>query len=189
MIPTRAEAEQLLREAESCNPGPWADHCRVAAVCAEKIAAACGAMDAERAYVMGLLHDIGRKFGIRQLGHVYDGWKYMLRLGYDEVARICLTHSFSVQELCYAIGKADISEAELQEMESTLKETEYDDYDRLIQLCDCLAGAEGVLEMEERMADVKKRYGRYPQEKWDKNMELKAYFEAKTGKDIYEVVK
>ena len=38
------------------------------------------------------------------------------------------------------------------------------------------------------MEDVKKRYGSYPQEKWEFNIRLKEYFEKKTGKDIYEVV-
>ena len=32
----------------------------------------------------------------------------------------------------------------------------------LIQLCDALAGAEGVLEIEARMEDVRRRYGAYP---------------------------
>lgn len=32
---------------------------------------------------------------------------------------------------------------------------------------EALAGAEGVLDIEERMADVKRRYGVYPQEKWE----------------------
>ena len=31
MIPGREEAQRLVREAESCNPGPWGDHSRVAA--------------------------------------------------------------------------------------------------------------------------------------------------------------
>ena len=63
-----------------------------------------------------------------------------------------------------------------------------DDYDRLIQLCDSLAGSEGVLDIEERMNDVKRRYGSYPQEKWDSNIRLKEYFEAKAGRGIYEIV-
>ena len=99
MYPVREEAERLLKEAEVCNPGPWGSHSRVAAMCAEKIAAACPDMDEEKAYVLGLLHDIGRKFGVKHLGHVYDGYKYMLDLGYDEAARICLTHSFSVPDI------------------------------------------------------------------------------------------
>ena len=42
--------------------------------------------------------------------------------------------------------------------------------------------------MEARMSDVARRYGKYPQEKWDKNMSLKKYFSEKAGRDIYEIV-
>ena len=150
MLPTREEALKLIRDGLLFNPGPWGKHCLTVAHCAEKIASACGDMDVEKAYILGLLHDIGRKFGVRHLGHVYDGYVYMKSLGYDEVAK-----------------------------------TIYDEYDRLIQLCDCLAGAEGVLDIENRMNDVKKRYGFYPQDKWNSNMNLKQYFEGKMNKDIY----
>ena len=94
MLPTREEAMQLLQDGVSCNPGSWGRHCLTAAHCAEKIAGACGDMDTEKVYVLGLLHDIGRKFGVRHLGHVSDGYTYMESLGYDEAAKICLTHSF-----------------------------------------------------------------------------------------------
>ena len=188
MLPTRAEAERILKEAEQCNPGPWGNHSRVAAHCAEKIAEGCGDLDAEKAYVLGLLHDIGRKFGGRHLGHVSDGYTYMMSLGYDEVAQICLTHSFNNQTTDDYIGKFDTTKEELELINSTLSKVVMDDYDRLIQLCDSLAGSEGVLDIEERMGDVKQRYGSYPQEKWDKNISLKQYFENKIGKDIYEVV-
>ena len=107
MLPTREEAERLLREAEVCNPGPWGNHSRVAAYCAEKIAQACGYLDADKAYILGLLHDIGRKFGVRHLGHVSDGYTYMMSLGYDEAAKICLTHSFNNKTLEEYIGKVD----------------------------------------------------------------------------------
>lgn len=52
--PSREEAEKLLKEAESCNPGPWGNHSRTAAHCAEAIAARSG-MNPEKAYVLGLL--------------------------------------------------------------------------------------------------------------------------------------
>ena len=186
--PDRGEAERLLREAECRNPGPWGDHSRVAARCAERIAAAAG-MDREKAYVLGLLHDIGRKFGIYHMPHIYNGYQYMISLGYYAVARVCLSHSFSTPDFRTYIGKFDVSEAQLHEVENWLSEMEYDDYDRLVQLCDCLAGSEGVMGMEARMLDVKRRYGSYPQEKWDNNMALRAYFEAKCGRDIYEIVR
>lgn len=141
MLPTREEALKLIRDGLLFNPGPWGEHCLTAAHCAEKIASACGDMDVEKAYILGLLHDIGRKF--------------------------------------------DVTDAELTIIKTELAKTIYDEYDRLIQLCDCLAGAEGVLDIENRMNDVKKRYGFYPQDKWNSNMNLKQYFEGKMNKDIY----
>lgn len=188
MLPTREEAERLLDEAERCNPGPWGNHSRVAAHCAEKIAQKCADLDPDQAYVLGLLHDIGRKFGTRHLGHVYDGYTYMLALGYGEAAKICLTHSFQNLTLEDYVGKLDTTEEETALLQDALKTTELDEYDRLLQLCDALAGAEGVVDIEARMRDVKRRYGFYPKEKWDKNLALKRHFEEKTGKDIYEIV-
>ena len=187
MLPTREEALKLIRDGLLFNPGPWGKHCLTAAHCAEKIASACGNMDVEKAYILGLLHDIGRKFGVRHLGHVSDGYRFMMSLGYDEAAKICLTHSFNNHTVDEYIGKLDVSEEEMKMIKAELARTVYDDYDRLIQLCDSLAGAEGVLDIEDRMNDVKKRYGFYPQDKWDSNMRLKRYFEKKMKKDIYLV--
>lgn len=187
--PDREEAERLLADAERCNPGQWGDHSRFTALCAERIAAQCEGMDVDKAYVLGLLHDIGRKFGVKHLGHIYDGYRYMCELGYDEVARICLTHSFSIQNIHDYIGNFDIPQEQQEELETALAQVVYDDYDRLIQLCDSLAGAEGIMSIEERMADVKRRYGSYPQEKWDKNISLKRLFAEKTGGNIDEIVR
>ena len=188
MMPTRAEAEKILEEVEQCNSGPWVNHSRITAKCAEKIAELCEDLDSEKAYILGLLHDIGRKFGVRHLGHVSDGYKYMMSLGYDEVAKICLTHSFNNSTIQEYIGKFDVSDEELDLIETALAKVNMDDYDKLIQLCDALAGSGGVLNIEDRMRDVKQRYGYYPQEKWNSNIRLKNYFEKKTGNNIYKTV-
>lgn len=37
------------------------------------------------------------------------------------------------------------------------------------------------------MGDVKRRYGSYPQAKWDSNINLMHYFEKKMGENIYVV--
>ena len=188
MIPTKEVAEKLLADAEKCNPGPWGNHSRTTAHCAEKIAQECDGMDADKAYILGLLHDIGRKFGVRHLGHVSDGYTYMMNLGYDEVARICLTHSFNNKSLDQYIGKIDTTPEEYALIQFQLQLIQFDEYDRLIQLCDALAGSEGVLDIEERMNDVKQRYGSYPKDKWDSNIKLKKHFEEKCRNNIYDVV-
>jgi hypothetical protein len=101
----------------------------------------------------------------------------------------CLTHTFNQPTLEVYIGRFDISEGQQAELQHLLDGLQFDEYDRLIQLCDCLAGAQGVMDMEARMLDVKQRYGFYRQDKWDTNLWLKAYFEEKTGENIYETVK
>lgn len=187
MLPTREEAMELVRDGLLCNPGPWGKHCLTTAHCAEKIASACGNMDTEKAYILGLLHDIGRKFGVKHLGHVLDGYLYMKSLGYDDVARICLTHSFNNHTVDEYIGKFDVSGDELSFIKTELDKIMYDDYDMLIQLCDSLAGTEGVIDIQQRMDDVKKRYGFYPKNKWNTNIRLMNYFEKKANKNIYVV--
>lgn len=187
MLPTIEEAEALLAAGEPLNPGPWGDHSRIAAHCARCIAEHCD-LDGEKAYILGLLHDIGRRFGVRHLGHVSDGYRYLMSLGYDEAAKICLTHSFNNHTVSEYIGRVDTTSEEYAFIVQTLEQTEYDDYDRLIQLCDAMAGGGAILDVEERMNDVKRRYGSYPQEKWNANLALKAYFEKRAGMDLYEMV-
>ena len=87
------------------------------------------------------------------------------------------------------IGKFDTTEEELLLIQKELDAVAMDDYDRLIQLCDSLADAKGVVNMEERMEDVRRRYGSYPLEKWNQNLELRKYFEEKMGQDLYRVVR
>jgi Predicted HD superfamily hydrolase involved in NAD metabolism len=187
MYPDREEAEKLLAEAGQCNPGPWIRHSRTAAHCAEKIARYSG-LDADKAYVLGLLHDIGRKFGVTYLKHVSDGYSYMMSLGYDDAARICLTHSFNENRIEAYVGRFDTTEEETDLIRRKLRETEQDDYDRLIQLCDAIAGADGVMDIIDRMTDVKTRYGFYDPDKWETNLNLKKYFEDRMGKDLYLAV-
>ncbi len=188
MYPSPQQAESLLCEAAAMNPGPWVQHSRVTADCAKKIAQLCSGMDEEKAYVCGLLHDIGRRFGVTYMRHVIDGYHFLMELGYDETARICLTHSFSIPNIQDYIGKVDVSEEGYLEILQLIASYEYDDYDRLIQLCDSIAMPFGVADLETRMGDVKSRYGRYPQDKWDKHFEHKRYFEQKMGKNLYEVL-
>lgn len=191
--PSRAVAEFLLDEGHALNPGPWKNHCYAVAKAAEKIAIAVnkagGKMNPDKAYMYGLLHDIGRRVGPTYMAHVIDGYNYLHNMGYDNAARLCITHSFNLQNIEDYIGKVDVTDVQYNQIKQLLEEKPFDDYDRLIQLLDSTCGADGTQNLEERMGDVKKRYGYYPQGKWDKNFELKEYFENLTGKDFYEMIK
>lgn len=188
MVPSREEAIQLLEEGNVMNPGPWREHSLVVAECAYKIASKCGDMDKEKSYVLGLLHDIGRRFGVTDFAHLIDGYNFLKELGYMEAARICVTHSFPIKDINNYIGKFDVSYLDKKIISDLLDSYEYDDYDKLIQLCDSIAMPTGPVDITIRMNDVKSRYGSYPQNKWDKNIEIKNYFEKKIGKAIEEIV-
>ncbi len=200
----RAFAEALLESGVAKNPGPWREHSYAVARAAEKIARAVNEnakantaahgntrqlLNPDFAYTCGLLHDIGRQVGHTYIAHVYDGYHFLKNLGYNQLAKICLTHSFNLNIIEDYIGKIDITDEQYEELKSLLATTQYDDYDRLIQLLDSTCSADGTQNMEERMNDVKKRYGYYPEGKWNKNFELKEYFEKLMGRDLYEVIK
>ncbi len=184
---TRKAANSILEEGNIRNPGPWKQHSQWVAYGAEKIASACG-LNPDEAYCYGLLHDIGRRFGVTHLAHVYNGYKYLMEMGFKKAAQIALTHSFNRMDLDDYIGEFDLEDSQISELKNLLAETRPDDYDFLIQLCDSIATAEGIVSMEERMLDVKKRYGTYPLEKWERNLELKKYFEEKAGKPLNQIV-
>lgn len=184
MLPSREEALALLKEAHDKNPGPWKNHSIVTAKCAYIISKHCDDMDSEKAYIIGLLHDIGRREGVTYLAHVIDGYRYLMGFGYDEAAKICITHSFSEKDIHSYIGYHDVSKQDLEEIHTLINNYTYDDYDRLIQLCDGLAFPDGPVKIEVRMNDIKERYGGYPLSKWNKQIELKKYFEKKSGLDI-----
>jgi putative nucleotidyltransferase with HDIG domain len=187
-VPTIKKAEEYLAWAKAQNDGPWVKHSRGVARTAKTLAKACG-MDETAAYVMGLLHDVGRYEGPGAMHHSYAGYELMTREGYPDVARICLSHSFAGRKIRDYVGQADCSAEELADIESFLNETEYDDYDRLIQLCDCLCKADGICLMEKRLVDVCMRYGVDDQTipRWTVNFDLLAYFEKKCGRSVYSL--
>lgn len=188
MLPSKDEAMNLINEAYDMNPGPWREHSIVVAESAYRIAKECTDMNADKAYILGLLHDIGRRFGVTGLAHIIDGYNYLMGLGYSEAARICITHSFAIKDINTSIVKNDVSDDDTQKIIDLFNSYQYDDYDRLIQVCDSIAMPHGPVGIEKRMTDVKERYGEYPQNKWDKHIELKRYFEEKMGKKLEHVV-
>ena len=189
-VPSVAQAEKLLFEAEMLNSGLWIAHNRTAGFCARAIAEKCENLNPEYAYVLGLLHDIGRREGVTDMKHIIDGYRLMKSMGYDDSARICLTHSFPYKNINSYNGKNDCNEEETEFIQTFLENTEYDDYDRLIQLCDAISFPNGATLLEKRLVDVVMRRGfnDYTVQKWKAFFELKEYFDNKTQSDIYKIL-
>lgn len=182
----RTTAEGLLAEAESLNKGSWIAHSRNVACLAEKIADKAG-MDSERAYICGLLHDIGRRNGIMQARHAIEGYQFLKEMGFEEGARICLTHTFQYKDVDAIYDTWDCTEEEKQFITEYLNDITYDDYDKLIQLCDALSLANGYCYAEKKMVSSVIKFGFKDTtiDKWKAILDLKAYFDEKIQGDVY----
>jgi hypothetical protein len=181
------EAERLLENAYIYNPGSWREHSKNVAYAARTISDRIDGMDPSKAYSLGLLHDIGRIRGIKQMKHVFDGYSYLSELGYDENAKICLTHSFPLRNVKSYSGSNDCTLEETSFITDYLNNCEYDEYDKLIQLCDAIALPDTICILEKRLLDVAIRNGinEYSVEKWKAFLNLKTYFDDQLGLDLY----
>jgi len=197
-VPTIEEAHAILEEGLSLNPGPWGDHCRTAGTTARAIAVAAvvaGRLDLnpDVAYVLGLLHDIGRRQsapGVPDVRHVLDGYAHLTNLGYPDAARICLTHSFPIKNVgSFATSWGELH-AEKAWAQAYLDGIEYTAYDRLIQLCDSLALPQGPVLIEKRFVDVALRHGvnSLTVQKWRAFLAVKEELDAAVGGSIYDVL-
>lgn len=187
---TIEQAREELKIAAQKNPGPWEQHSLVTADNARRIAEKIPGMDAEKAYIMGLLHDIGRRVGVTGMRHLIDGYTYMMDLGEPEIAVICLTHSFASQNIEHFEGKHDCSPEQKAFIKDFVENRVYDDCDKLIQLCDAVSLPEGACIMEKRFVDVALRYGvqDYTTKRWRAYLNLKKNFDSLCGCDIYTLL-
>ena len=183
-------AENALVWAERQNPGKWAAHSRFAALACKNIASRCEDMSAELAYCFGLLHDIGRYAGVSSERHLIDGYRFCMERGWEKAAQICISHAFMIQDIRSSIGTFDVTETDFRFLENFVKNAVYDDYDRLVQLCDALALPTGFCILEKRFVDVTIRYGVHPYtvDRWKKVLEIKADFEGKIDGSIYDLL-
>lgn len=187
MLLTRYIAEKALEEAYAANPGPWAEHSRYVALACENIAGCCPHLDADMAYIYGILHDIGRFAGISSERHLIDGYRYCMARGWKKAAQICITHAFMVKDISSSIGVFDMPPEDKAFMAQFVQDAVYDDYDYLVQLCDALALPTGFCLLEKRFVDVAIRYGTHPAtiDRWKAVLKIKEDFEKLIGGSIY----
>ncbi|MBN7575056.1 phosphohydrolase [Clostridium sp. 2-1] len=190
MFPSREVAEKELEIAGQLNQGPWTEHSINVGLAAQIIAKKCSDLNPDKAYVLGLLHDIGRRYGISARRHGIDGYKFMLEKCWGEVGRICLTHSFPIPDFDKEIGQNDMSDEESKFVRKYINDLTYDDYDRLLILCDSLADAQGFCMLEKRFVNTTRRYGTFPftVERWNATFEMKEYFEKQMNCSIYDIL-
>jgi hypothetical protein len=192
-VPSIAQARAMLAAGGERNPGPWTLHCQVAAETARAIAARVDGLDPDAAYVLGLLHDIGRCSGgpgVADVRHILDGYRLMLERGFGDSARICLTHSFPIKQADAFASAWECPAEDKQFVQDFLDRVDYTAYDRLIQLSDALSLASGACLMEKRLVDVALRHGfnDLTLPKWRAFVAIRQEFDAAVGGSIYSVL-
>lgn len=187
---TIQEAESELKKGAEMNPGPWQQHSISVATNARLIAEKINEIDSDKTYVFGLMHDIGRRAGVKEVLHIFDGYDYMMSINQAEIARICLTHSFPINNSNTYFGKYDCTTEQKLFLDKFINDVVYDDYDKLIQLCDAISLPNGACLMEKRFVDVALRHGlpSFTLDKWKAFMDLKRYFDEKCGCNIYTLL-
>ena len=195
-LPEIKLVENWLKEGYNWNPGPWVNHSKLVANAAQIIASRIEDLNENKAYIMGLIHDMGRFAGIAHERHTIDGYNFLKERGYEKLARICITHCFPNKNINANIGFWDCSDGELEFVKIFLDNCEYNDYDRLIQLCDCFTMENKYVLIEKRLIDVVLRYNLKNQvplsipllQKWQKYLEIKDHFSNMIGESIYNLL-
>lgn len=155
---SKEEAERLLINAGKINSGKWIEHSFNVGIAMQRLAKKLN-LNEEKAYIIGILHDIGRiKKGIG-MRHIIDGYNYMLDLKQPEIARRCMIHTFFIKDVHSSCCLWDITDEEGKIIQDYLNQCEYDIYDKLVQISDCLADADGFKMIEQRLLDVHIRKG------------------------------
>jgi hypothetical protein len=191
-IPTVAQAEHYLARGAARRPGPWVPHSVHVARAARALAERLPGLVPSAAYVLGLLHDLGRQAGDTDLRHALDGFRFLEAEGFPDAARICLTHSLPapLTDLRAVQGRWDVTPAERRFIRRYLETATLTPYDRLIQLCDLLALPSGPVLVEQRLVDIALRRGltAYTLTHWRAALALRRDLELELGTSVYRVI-
>lgn len=189
---TASEAYQLLLKDVVCSvedwnrpENRWVKHCVYVGEAAGRIAECLG-VDSDFAKALGYVHDIGRK--VSHPRHVIEGYSYLMKLGLDEMAGSCLTHSFIDNDIRLTAGGPLRTDTEafvapyLNSHPATI-------YDNIVQLCDLFCLETGFTTIEKRMLDISLRKGVYDNSKdhFEHVLKLKKRIEDKMGCSLYSL--
>ena len=164
----------------------WILHSIYVGIAASRIAHELG-VDEDFALTIGYMHDIGRM--ISHKNHVIVGYNYLNNLGYHNVARYCITHSF-IDNIIFSTAGGGPKDSESYEFISNyLNSIRVNVYDNIVQLCDLFCLETGFTTFEKRILDITNRKGVYPNSKehYASIMKLKNKMEFLMGKGIYEL--
>lgn len=164
----------------------WILHCVYTAIASQRIAERLG-LDSNKAMAMGYLHDIGRK--VSHPNHAIEGYRYLINEGLKEEAAICLTHSFIDNDIVMTAGGGPDTPSKYEYINNFLLQTPCTIYDNIVQMSDLFCLETGFTTMENRLLDISKRKGVYPNslDHFNKAVELKKRLDNMLGCDLYDL--
>ena len=164
----------------------WILHSIYVGLAARRIAQALN-LDEDYALTIGYMHDIGRI--IKHENHPIEGFFYLNNLGYNNIARYSLTHSFIDNKISNTAGGGPKDRESYDFINNYLNSIDLNIYDNIIQLCDLFCLESGFTTFEKRMLDITIRKGIYSNsyEHYLSMVKLKEKIESKMGKKIYDL--
>lgn len=197
---SRSEVNNYIAEllrfdlAHGRQPGTWYkyhNHVYGVGFLAQKIAEMLGDFDSEKAWVLGVMHDAGKMYEpFRQRFHGIVGYELFIDKDVD-IAKINLSHSFYFNKLpeYEKVEKMFFGKREDYDFAQNLfVSTDVSEYDKLIQLCDCLVNCNGFVTLQQRADEFAMRNNLpVPMHLSEDLLKLKEYFDYKLGCDIYSL--
>ena len=198
-LPTLEQAHQLVVDlagelnALHINKTDSFGHYLRVAQNAQGIAKELPHLNADKAYIMGLVHDYGQadERKDKKYFHGLIGYKKLLAMGYDEAARACLVHSFFEWEEITPERYHSYDKDAILECAELLSQRLFDDYDRLVHLADLMAVGHHLVTIEMRFEYLAATYRINEQMIKDKFLmacRLKKYFDDLCGRDVYDIL-
>lgn len=167
------------------------NHFLAVARCAQTIASHTQSLNPQKAYILGLLHDCGQPAENRDKNkfHGLVGYEKMLKLGLDETARICLTHSFP--EYDFKPERFTYAFPAMVRCRQLIDELIYDDYDKLIQYSDMLCRGDVITDLKSRILYIVEAYKIKPKDarvRYRTMLKIKRYFDTLCQCDTYKLL-
>lgn len=133
-------------------------HSLAVAFISARLAAHIPGLNTEKAYVLGLLHDYGEVISRTDsaLFHGTSGYDEMLKMGYEDCARICLTHTFLSAD--FEVTDYVYPQKEMLRAKELMQKLLMDDYDRVVQISDLLVNGYTPVTIEQRLNFIREKY-------------------------------
>jgi uncharacterized protein len=166
----RQEALALLDKHCSAEES-WRDHCLQVGAAAHRLAELISQrgypVDVEQAGVLGLLHDLGRSRE-HTLRHGIEGYLLLQAEGHAEEARICLVHILKGRTLDQAVRLGMLTGEEQRQLEREgWIGSEPSLEEKTATLADALMSDTGLVSIEQKYANARRRYGGQPHHRDD----------------------